>query len=41
MEVTTVFPTAQAMEQLIAMGMEEGMAAAMGQIDGLLTTERV
>lgn len=41
MEVTTVFPTAQAMEQLIAMGMEEGIAAAMGQIDGLLTTGRV
>jgi uncharacterized protein YndB with AHSA1/START domain len=41
MEVTTVFPTAQAMEQLIAMGMEEGIAAAMGQIDGLLTTKRV
>jgi len=41
MEVTTVFPTAQAMEQLIAMGMEEGIVAAMGQIDGLLTTERV
>jgi uncharacterized protein YndB with AHSA1/START domain len=41
MEVTTVFPSAQAMEQLIAMGMEEGMAAAMGQIYGLLTTERV
>jgi hypothetical protein len=29
------------MEQLVAMGMEEGMAAAMGQIDGLLTTESV
>jgi hypothetical protein len=41
MEVTTVFPSAQAMEQLLAMGMDEGMAAAMGQIDGLLTTERV
>ena len=41
MGVTTVFPTAQAMEQLIAMGMEEGVAAAMGQIDGLLTTESV
>ena len=40
MEIRTVFPTAQAMEQLIAMGMEEGMAAAMGQIDRLLTTER-
>lgn len=41
MQVTTVFPTAQAMDQLIATGMEEGMAAAMGQIDGLLATERV
>jgi len=41
MGVTTVFPTAQAMEQLIAMGMEEGVAAAMGQIDGLLATESV
>jgi uncharacterized protein YndB with AHSA1/START domain len=41
MEVTTVFPSAQAMEQLLAMGMDEGMAAAMGQIDDLLTTERV
>jgi hypothetical protein len=28
-------------EAVIAMGMKEGMAAAMGQIDGLLTTERV
>jgi len=41
MQVTTVFPTAQAMDQLIATGMEEGMAAAMEQIDGLLATERV
>lgn len=41
MQVTTIFPTAQAMEQLIAMGMEEGSAAAMGQIDGLLMTESV
>jgi uncharacterized protein YndB with AHSA1/START domain len=41
MQVTTIFPTAQAMEQLIAMGMDEGMRAAMGQIDGLLMTESV
>jgi uncharacterized protein YndB with AHSA1/START domain len=41
MEVTTVFPSAQAMEQLIAMGMEEGVAAAVGQIDGLLNAEFV
>lgn len=39
--VSTVFPTARAMEQLIGTGMEEGMAAARGQIDGLLTTESV
>ncbi|WP_346270760.1 hypothetical protein [Pseudonocardia sp.] len=30
------FPSLEAMEQLIAMGMEEGMAAAVGQIDQLL-----
>jgi uncharacterized protein YndB with AHSA1/START domain len=41
MEVTTVFASAQAMEQLIAMGMEEGLAAAVGQIDGLLKSEVV
>ena len=28
------------MEQLLAMGMDEGMTAAVGQIDALLTTER-
>jgi uncharacterized protein YndB with AHSA1/START domain len=39
MQVTTTFATTQAMEQLIAMGMEEGIAAAMGQIDGLLRAE--
>lgn len=39
MQVTTVFPSPQAMEQLIAMGMQEGIAAAMGQIDGLLRPE--
>ncbi|PZS18882.1 MAG: polyketide cyclase [Pseudonocardiales bacterium] len=39
MQVTTVFPTTEAMEQLAAMGMEEGMTAAMGQIDSLVMTE--
>jgi uncharacterized protein YndB with AHSA1/START domain len=34
--IATKFPSVEAMEQLIAMGMEEGMAAAMGQMDGLL-----
>ena len=34
--IATKFPSVEAMEQLIAMGMEEGMAAAMGQMDELL-----
>lgn len=36
MEITSVFPTVQAMEQLIAMGIEAGITAAVGQIDQLL-----
>jgi uncharacterized protein YndB with AHSA1/START domain len=36
MVVETTFPSAEAMAQLIEMGMEEGMSAAMSQIDGLL-----
>lgn len=33
---TTYFPSLQALEQLVEMGMEEGMRAAMGQIDAVL-----
>ena len=36
MEITSTFPTLEAMEQLVAMGMDEGMNAAMGQIDEIL-----
>ncbi|MFD3310616.1 SRPBCC domain-containing protein [Streptomyces sp. NPDC058694] len=36
MTVESTFPTAEAMEQLVSMGMAEGMTAAMGQIDALL-----
>jgi uncharacterized protein YndB with AHSA1/START domain len=36
MEVTSTYPSVEAMEQMLAMGMEEGLRAAMGQIDGLL-----
>lgn len=36
MVIEATFPSAQAMEQLMAMGMEEGMSLALGQIDGLL-----
>ena len=37
MAIETTFPTLEAMEQLVAMGMEEGMTLAVGQIDGLLS----
>jgi uncharacterized protein YndB with AHSA1/START domain len=36
MELSTVFPSIEAMEQLVAMGMEEGIRSAMGQMDALL-----
>jgi len=36
MAVTTSFPSADAMERMLAMGMDEGMALAMGQIDDIL-----
>jgi uncharacterized protein YndB with AHSA1/START domain len=36
MVTLTTFPTLEALEQVLAMGMEEGMRAAMAQIDGVL-----
>lgn len=36
MTCSTQFPSLEAMEQLVKMGMEEGMRAAMGQIDAFL-----
>ena len=36
MTVRTTFPSVEAMEQMVAMGMEEGMTEAMGQIDAIL-----
>lgn len=38
--VTSVFPSTEAMEQLITMGMEEGLRAAMGQMDVVLADGR-
>lgn len=38
MEVRTVFGSAEAMEQLLAMGMVEGMTEAANQIDALLAS---
>jgi uncharacterized protein YndB with AHSA1/START domain len=36
MMTVTTFPSVEALEQLIGMGMEEGMRTAMGQIDAVL-----
>jgi uncharacterized protein YndB with AHSA1/START domain len=36
MTITTRFPSLEAMEQLLGMGMAEGMQEAVGQIDGVL-----
>jgi uncharacterized protein YndB with AHSA1/START domain len=36
MSVTSIFPSIEAMEQVLAMGAEEGMRQAMGQIDAIL-----
>ena len=38
MLIETRFASREAMDQLIEMGMEEGLAAAMGQIDAILAT---
>lgn len=37
MAIESHFPTLEAMEQLLAMGQEEGMIQAIGQIEGILT----
>ena len=36
MSVQTTFPSIEAMEQMLEMGMAEGMAEAVGQIDAIL-----
>jgi uncharacterized protein YndB with AHSA1/START domain len=36
MVIETTFPSTDAMERLVAMGMDEGMSLALGQIDDLL-----
>jgi uncharacterized protein YndB with AHSA1/START domain len=38
MVIETRFPSLEAMEQMIEMGMEEGLAAAIGQIDVILAS---
>jgi len=39
MTIETNFPNREAMDQMVEMGMEEGMSAALGQIDELLQQE--
>ncbi len=41
MSILSTFPSAEAMEQLLAMGQEEGMKQAVGQIDAILAEEPV
>ena len=41
MTIENVFPDTAAMEQLLAMGQEEGMTEAIGQIDAILAEDTV
>jgi uncharacterized protein YndB with AHSA1/START domain len=41
MSIENRFPSREAMEQLLAMGQEEGMKQAMGQIDAILAEDPV
>ena len=39
MEIESRFPSTEAMEQLVAMGMEQGLTEAVGQIDAILAED--
>ena len=39
MTIETRFPSLAAMEQLVSMGMDEGMSSALGQIDAILADD--
>lgn len=39
MTIVSTFPSTEAMEQLLALGMEEGLAEAVGQIDAILAED--
>jgi uncharacterized protein YndB with AHSA1/START domain len=41
MSIESRFPSTEAMEQVLAMGMEEGLTQAVGQIDAILAEETV
>ena len=39
MSIESIFPNTAAMEQILAMGMEEGLREAVGQIDAILAAD--
>jgi uncharacterized protein YndB with AHSA1/START domain len=41
MSIESIFPSREAMEQVLAMGMEEGLTQAVGQIDAILAEDKV
>ena len=41
MSIESIFPSAEAMEKILAMGMEEGLKEAVGQIDALLAEDAI
>jgi len=41
MSIESIFPSTEAMEQVLAMGQEEGLTEAVGQIDAILAEQRV
>jgi hypothetical protein len=41
MSIESVFPSTEVMEQILAMGQEEGMTLALGQIDAILADDPV
>ena len=41
MEIQSRFPSTEAMEQLVSMGMEQGLTEAVGQIDAILAEDAV
>ncbi len=41
MSIESIYPSREAMEQVLAMGMEEGITQAVGQIDAILAEDAV
>ena len=41
MSIESLFPSAEALEKVLAMGMEEGLTQAVGQIDAILAEDAV